>query len=114
MKIEKIDIKKEILEEFEKEFVCDTDPEEFPFVAHYNEEENKFEFWNAYKIKDFITKALTSYRQHIEEKEANHWMEIIKDKHLCAETMKKIAEKERQEARLQVEKKRINRLKLNL
>ena len=42
------------LDKFDEKFVCDTDSEEHPFVGFYNEGDNKFEFWNAYKIKSFI------------------------------------------------------------
>ena len=49
-----------VLKKFREKFVCDTDPDEHPFVAFYDEEDNKFEFWNAYKIEKFLDEEITN------------------------------------------------------
>jgi hypothetical protein len=53
---------------FTEKFVVETNPEEHPFVAFYNEEENKFEFWNAYKVEDFISSLLYLQKKELVEK----------------------------------------------
>lgn len=48
---------------FRRDFVCDVSPEEHAFVGMYNEDDNKFEFWNAYKIESFIQNLIQQVRE---------------------------------------------------
>lgn len=49
--------------EFDKQFVWNMTPDDHDVVAHYNEEDRELEFWNAYKIKFFISSLLQEEKE---------------------------------------------------
>lgn len=54
-------------ERFDKEFVYKMTNDDHDAVAHYNEESKEFEFWNDYKIINFITQVREEAKREVLE-----------------------------------------------